>query len=94
MAWIVHFFASELFICALEKCCDYNPRAAIRVCLGGASTIIVLLFAAVMSVMIEDHDKQKRATRSAVAVIDQQGINELSKTGIIASSSPDDVTYH
>ncbi|HYJ88923.1 MAG TPA: hypothetical protein VEW46_22855 [Pyrinomonadaceae bacterium] len=59
--------------------------------LGGASTLIVLLFAAVI---IEDDEKQKRATRSTVAVTDRQGINELSKTGIIAFSSSDDVTYH
>ena len=59
--------------------------------LGGASTLAVLLFAAVI---IEDDEKQKRATPSAVAVTVRQGINELSKTGIIASSSSDDVTYH
>ena len=59
--------------------------------LGGASTLTVLLFAAVI---IEDDEKQKRATRSAVAVTVRQGINELSETGIIASSSPDDVTCH
>ena len=59
--------------------------------LGGASTLTVLLFAAVI---IEDDEKQKRATRSAVAVPVPQEINELSKTGIIASSSYDDVTYH
>ena len=59
--------------------------------LGGASTLIVLLLAAVI---IEDDEKKKRATPSAVAATVRQRINELSRTGIIASSSPDDVTYH
>ena len=58
--------------------------------LGGASTLALVLFAAVI---IEDDEKQKGATPSAVAVR-VQGNNGFSNTGIISSSSSDDVTYH